>query len=271
MKQDPALDDSNTPLQRVLMNPLIPDFRAFGQRFGVKVATGWGSTEIGFPISAVDMPNHKTCGKLSKLYEARIVDDAGVDVPIGTPGQILIRPSSPSLTMIEYLGNPDATAQAWRNGWFHTGDVMRRDADDYFYFVDRLSDYLRVRGNNVSSLEVESEISSHPEVAACAAVAVPSSIHALSSAEQPHSEKALSLDDDIKVFVVRRPDSRLTHLQLMQYLMPRMPRFMLPRYIEFVADMPLTPTGKVQKKALREQVPSAAAWDRVDAGVVVPR
>ena len=273
MAQPPSEAETRTPLRRVLMNPVIPDFRAFEQRFGVRVSTGWGATEIGFPISTSELPNDRSCGRLSADYEVRIVDDLDRDVADGEAGQLIIRARRPGLMMIGYHGRPEATAKAWRNGWFHTGDAMRRDGDGYYYFVDRVADYMRVRGNNVSSFEVEAEVLGHPEVQECAAIAVPSGIATVSTqqARQAQQRGDLALDDDIKVVVVRRPGSTLSPEDLMRYLMPRMPRFMLPRYIELADALPRTPTGKVRKQALRDRPLDEATWDRAAAGIEVPR
>ncbi|WP_158080904.1 AMP-binding protein [Pelomonas sp. KK5] len=257
MAQPPSPADGRSPLRRVLMNPVIPEFRAFEQRFGVRVSTGWGATEIGFPVAASDIPDARTCGQLSPLYEARVVDEQGRDVPDGEVGQMMIRGRQPGLLMREYLGRPEATAKAWQDGWFRTGDAMRRDADGYWYFIDRAADYLRVRGNNVSSFEVEREVQSHPQVLACAAVAVPSG--------------GAVMEDEIRVFVMARPGSELSHAALLRHLIDRMPRYMVPRYIEFTDELPRTPTGKVQKKLLRERPLSKATWDRAAAGIELTR
>ncbi|MGV0835091.1 AMP-binding protein [Mycolicibacterium thermoresistibile] len=240
-----AADDRDNPLQWVLMNPMPPDYRAFESRFSVRVSTGWGMTEIGFPVSSDDPPNHRTCGKLSPLFEARLVDEDDYDVPDGSPGEMVVRTREPWLLLESYLGRPDATATAWRNGWFHTGDVLRRDGDGYFYFVDRVSDYIRTRGNNVSSLEVEAEGAAHEEVELCACVGVPSD---LSDGAVPD----VATDQDIKLFVQRKPGSNLTESELLDFLSARMPQYMVPKSIEFVDAMPQTPTGKIRKAVLRQ-------------------
>jgi crotonobetaine/carnitine-CoA ligase len=259
-------DDADNPLRRVLMNPVIAEYRDFERRFGVVVSTGWGMTEIGFPMAGCDLPDFRSCGTLSPLYEARIVDDAGRDMADGEVGQLIIRPRRPWLLLREYLGKPEATANAWKDGWFHTGDALRREPDGNYYFVDRVADYLRVRGNNVSSVELENEVRTHPEVSDAAAIGVPAAL-------RPETEKsrAATSEDDIKLVVLRCEGSRLSEPELLSYLIPRLPRFMTPRYIEFVDDLPRTPTGKIQKKALRSEQISTATWDRVAHGVEVPR
>lgn len=259
MVQPEQPDDADNPLRRVLMNPVIADYRAFEARFGVEVSTGWGMTEIGFPTAASDLPNSRTCGRLSELYDARILDDEGADVPEGGVGQLVIRPRRSWLLLKEYLGKPEATAKSWHDGWFHTGDALRREADGYYYFVDRVADYLRVRGNNVSSVELENEVRAHPDVADVAAIGVPADLR---PARQGRGPRAASSEDEIKLVILRQPGSRLDAETLLAFLEPRLAGFMTPRFIEFVDDLPRTPTGKIQKKALRTDPLSAATWDR---------
>ena len=269
MAQPERPDDADNPLRRVLMNPVIADYREFERRFGVVISTGWGMTEIGFPLAGADLPNFRTCGTLSPLYDVRIVDDAGRDAPEGEVGQLIIRPHRPWLLLTEYLGKPEATAEAWRDGWFYTGDALRRDADGYYYFVDRVADYLRVRGNNVSSVELENEVRTHPAVEDVAAIGVPAEL--VADAQGGAVVRAATGEDEIKLVVLRKPGAALTEPELLSYLIPRLPRFMTPRFIEFVEALPRTPTGKIQKKALRTDRLSPGAWDRVAAGVDVPR
>ncbi len=262
-------NDPDNTLRRVLMNPVLADYRAFEQRFGVVVSTGWGMTEIGFPMATRDLPNARTCGTISALYEARIVDDAGLDLEDGQVGELIIRPQRPWLLLKEYLGKPEATAKSWRDGWFYTGDALRREPDGHYYFVDRVADYMRVRGNNISSVEVETEVRSHPDVADVAAIAVPASI-ANGSPSAPGS-RAATTEDEIKLVVLRRAGSDLTESALLDYLIPRLPRFMTPRFIEFVDDLPRTSTGKIQKRLLRAEMASPNTWDRVAHNIDVPR
>jgi len=210
----------------------------------VRVSTGWGMTEIGFPMATADPGAPGTCGVLSSLYEARIVDTDDFELPDGQVGELVIRSHLPWLMLRSYLGRPEATARAWRNGWFHTGDALRRDAAGNYFFVDRIADYLRTRGNNVSSLEVEAQVRLHPEVADCACIGVPGELEG---------------DDDIKLVVIRAADSVLSPDDLYAYLMPRMPRYQLPRYIQFVTELPRTPTGKVRKSELRAAAAAGGA------------
>ena len=170
--------------------------------------------------------------------------------------------------MLGYFNNAEATAAKWQNGWLHTGDALRRDLEGNYYFVDRKSDYLRTRGNNVSSLEVEAEVRAHPDIADCACIAVPSDLARITG---DTTRAAVMGDDDIKIVASRSPDSTLGEAELLSFLIPRLPRYMVPRYVEFVDDFPRTPTGKIQKSVLRQTALHAAGWDRVAAGIDVPK
>jgi crotonobetaine/carnitine-CoA ligase len=154
-----------------------------------------------------------------------------------------------------YYGDPQATARSWRNGWFHTGDAFRTDADGNFFFVDRMKDSIRRRGENISSFEVEAEVNSYPAVQEAAAVAVPSPLG----------------EDEVLIAVVPIPGQAVEPEALIRYLVPRMPHFMVPRYVRIVAALPKTPTQKVQKHQLRSEGVTADTWDREAAGVQVRR
>lgn len=256
MAQPAKANDADNPLSRVLMNPVIENVAEFEKRFGVTVTTGWGMTEIGFPMASGKIQDYRSCGKLSEDYDVRIVDEDGNDVPEGESGELIIRPHFRWLLFTEYLGKPEATAKSWRDDWYCTGDVLRRDAEGNYFFVDRKSDYMRVAGNNVSSIELEGEARLHPQVAEIAAVAVSSAELAQAGLEQPAGE------DDIRVFVQREPGATISEEELVEHLAANLPRYMLPRLVEFVDSFPRTPTGKIQKKELRARPISPGCWDR---------
>jgi len=157
-----------------------------------------------------------------------------------------------------YLNNPEATAAAWRNGWFHTGDAFSRDEDGHFYFRDRLKDCIRRKAENISSFEIEAVIRKHPEIAECAAVAAKRASEA-------------GADEEIRLFAVRGPGSDLDAAALIHWLIPRMPRFMIPRFVEFVAELPKTPNLKTRKSFLRDLPFSDGTWDLESSGIALPR
>jgi crotonobetaine/carnitine-CoA ligase len=214
-------------------------------------------TEIGPVICAtgqVSNDNHRSCGRLTPGYEARLVDEHDNEVPAGEIGELIVRSDRPWTLNLGYVGLPDESMKAWRNGWFHTGDVFRLDADQNFYFVDRRKDAIRRRGENISSFEVEAIVNSHPDVVESAAVAVPSELG----------------EDDVKVVVVRRAGSDINEADLIDFLTPVMPRFMIPRYVEFIDTLPKTPTDRVQKALLRNAGVTPQTWDRTVAAAKSP-
>ena len=251
-------NDATTPLRHVLMSPLLADVEGFMRRFGLEVTTGYGMTEIGPVICAtsggVSNDNHRSCGRLMPGYEVRLVDEHDCEVPAGEVGELIVRSDRPWTLNLGYVGLPEESLKAWRNGWFHTGDVFRVDADGNFYFVDRVKDAIRRRGENISSFEVEAIVNSHPDVLESAAVAVPSDLG----------------EDEVKVVVVRRAGSDVDEPDLIEFLIPVMPRFMIPRYVEFVDTLPKTPTDRVQKALLRKAGITPRTWDRTTAPAKSP-
>ena len=154
-----------------------------------------------------------------------------------------------------YDGLPEATLAAFRNLWFHSGDRGHMDEDGFLFFQDRMKDAIRRRGENISSFEVERIVNKHPDVAETAAIAVPADVG----------------EDEVKIVVVRNPGAALTEEALLRHCAAEMPYFMVPRFIEFRADLPRTPTQKVRKVVLREDGITPATWDREAAGFKVTR
>ena len=261
MLAPPADDDADNPLEQVVMGPIIPAIEEFKRRFGVRrIATGYGMTEIGFPIaSSWDPPNHKTCGQRRQGppgYEVKIVDEHDCEVPPGTVGELTVRAYDPWVMNLGYWKLPDKTAEAWRNGWFHTGDGFMEDEDGWMYFVDRMKDALRRRGENISSFEVEGGILEHPAVGEVAVIGVPSEVG----------------EDEVKAVIVPKAGQELRPEELIEFLIPRMPRFMIPRYIELVDALPKTDaTFRTRKVELRDDALNERTWDREAAGIQLPK
>jgi crotonobetaine/carnitine-CoA ligase len=256
--QPPSDRDSDTPLQYIWTAPVTNDTREFMRRFDVAVSTGFGMTEIGGPIAGVDIDgtNPQSCGRLKvdpRGYEVRLVDEYDREVEVGDVGELIVRTSAPWSLTAGYFRNPEATAAAWRNGWFHTGDALREDSDGNFYFVDRFKDCIRRKGENISSFVVEEYALEVPAVAEAAAVGVP----------------AADGEQEVKIFLVARPDESLNLPEVGDSLAQTMPRFMVPRFLEEVSSLPRTPaTGRVQKGSLRSRPPGARSWDRLGNGPV---
>jgi len=235
-RQEPRPDDADNPLDRILLVPLVADLDDFRRRFGVRIGTCYGSTEVSVPLIAqFGVTDPTVAGRPVPGFQLRIVDEHDREVPVGRVGELVIRTDEPWITATGYHHNPEATLGAWRNLWLHSGDAFRRDADDNYYFVDRIKDYIRRRGENISSFEVEREVNTFAAVLESAAVAVPS----------PHTE------DDLKVAVVPKPGMTIDPEELRAYLRARVPKFMVPDIVEVLAELPKTPTGKIQKHLLR--------------------
>lgn len=254
-------DDADNPLLRAGLYPLIPRYREFERRFGVRVSAGFGNTEVGFVTATDDPVNNRTNGKPLPGYQVRILNEHDEEVPRDTLGEIVVRHDQPWRLNKGYLGKPEATAEAWRNGWFHTGDAGTYDQDGNLYFVDRFKDCLRHRGHNVSSVEVETEVVTYPDVVECACVGVRS--------DYADTDDALP-DQDVKIFVVTDTGAHVTPKEIFDYLVPRLPKFMVPRYIELVDELPKTPTGKIRKVELRSiPVVGPSTWDRKKEGITL--
>lgn len=246
-KQPPQPDDRDNPVRLGWGVPL-PDFAPeFEERFGLRLVEAYGSTDIGVPIySRPEEPRRAgACGRPIDAYQVRLVDADDHEVPVGDVGEIVVRPNEPSLTCDGYLGMPEETVRATRNLWFHTGDLARRDADGFIYFVGRTKDTIRRRGENISAFEVEEVVEQHPDVLEAAAFGVPSEL----------------TEEDVMVAVVPRPGHTVDPAALVAFCAERVARFAVPRYVDVVADLPKTPTEKVEKYRLREQGVTASTWD----------
>ena len=247
-RQPERPDDARHTMRRVLMSPVIAQLDEFQRRFGItEVATGYGLTE-GSTITSARAGQAKPgrCGFARPDFDIRLVDEHDIEVSDGQVGEICVRAKEPWMVMDSYHHMPEPTVAAWRNQWLHTGDAMRREPDGQDVFVDRMKDALRRRGENVSSFEVEKEINEHPAVLESAVVAVASD----------------ATEDEIKAVVVLRPGDAIGAEELLVFLDKRLPKFMVPRYVEFIAQMPKTPTEKIRKQALRELGVTPATYDR---------
>jgi crotonobetaine/carnitine-CoA ligase len=243
---------------RIALAPGVPArfHSEFTERTGIKLVDGWGSTETNFVIGTTsDKQRPGTMGPVFEGFQARVVDDDDNDVKDGQAGELLVRADAPYAFATGYFGAADKTVEAWQNLWFHTGDRVVRGPDGYFRFVDRIKDAIRRRGENISSFEVEQVLLSHPAVALAAAFPVRSTL----------------AEDEVMVAIVLQPGPPLAPLDLVKYCEPLLPYFAVPRYVEFVTELPTTENGKVQKYRLSERGITAATWDREAAGYKVKR
>jgi crotonobetaine/carnitine-CoA ligase len=250
-------DDHENPLRALVCAPLPSAIAVdFEERYGVRGIETWGMTEITCVTwRPYDAPlKVGSCGRAPEdAFEVQVSDlDTGEALPPGAVGEITVRPRRPWTIMQGYLGMPDKTVEAWRNLWFHTGDSGYIDDDGDLFFVDRGSDRIRRRAENIASYDIEVAACQHELVAEAAAIAVPSEF---------------SGDDDVKLCAVVREPGTVDPEELLRHLAQRLPHHMVPRYIEFVAALPRTPTNKVQKHVLRSSGVNDATWDRKTTGV----
>jgi crotonobetaine/carnitine-CoA ligase len=194
-------------------------------------------------------------GPVAEGFDARVVDSHDRDVADGVAGELVVGADEPLAFATGYFAAPEKTAEAWRDGWFHTGDRVVREPDGYFRFIDRIKDAIRRRGENISSFEVEQVLLSHPAVAIAAAFPVRSSL----------------AEDEVMAAAVLHPGQTLSHVDLIAFCEPRLPYFAVPRYLEFVVTLPTTENGKVQKYKLTERGVTEATWDREAAGYRLKR
>ncbi len=260
-RQPPTPRDRDHSLRAMMAVPIAAEWgSAFEQRFGVPLVQGYGMTEINIVAYGVPGdPLEPGCAGeiLDDFFDVRIVDAEDRTITDGGVGEIVVRPKEPWCFMAGYQRMPEKTVEAWQNLWFHTGDAGRFDARGRLFFIDRIKDCIRRRGENISSFEIEQVIGAHPLVAESAVVAV--------KATDQGGE------DEIKACVVLKAGQRLAPETLLDYCQERMPRFAVPRFVEFLDALPKTATGKLQKEELRRRGSRGDAWDREAAGYVVRR
>lgn len=258
MGHPPRAAEREHRVRFLITAPIPPDIASFRARFGVPtILTSCGSTEASTPIRGVAEPglDPSYCGEVVPGFEVRLVDGNDQEVPVGSSGEAIVRCARPFAMSPGYVGDDSATAKAWRNGWFHTGDLLRSDNDGRFYFVDRIKDVVRRRGENISAYEVELAFASHPLVSEIACVAVPSDT---------------GIEDEVKVFVVAAQGA-VSAADLLEHAYANLPHHMVPRFYEFIDAIPKTTTGKPQKYVLKERGNNSATWDCLENGYRITR
>lgn len=258
LQQSPTEQDRDHSLRSVWMVPCLPDLAdRFRDRFGIeRIVTSYGTSETGMVSRRiVERGADNVAGDVSSdLYDVQVVDDNDEPLPVGQSGQILVRTKLPWTVTPGYLGMPERTIEAFRNLWFHTGDIGCFDEQGKLSFVDRVADRIRRRGENVASADVEHVIMEHALVAEAAVVAV--------SADEEGGE------DEIKACVVLSGEGELDVEAFWSWCEERLPYFAIPRYIHIFDELPKTPTAKVIKADLRAASDSARLYDRGPAGRV---
>ncbi len=256
-KQPPKENDADNPA-RIAMGGACPKeiWRDFEKRFGLQVIEGYGLTETGTCSCHIrpDDARVGSVGKPARHAEMKIVDEKDNEVSDGTPGEIVVKEIIPHTMLKGYYKETQKTEEAMRGGWFHSGDRGMKDTEGYFYFMDRLKDCIRRRGENISSFEIEKIVNAHPKVLESAAVGVPSELG----------------EDDVKIYIVPRDGQKIAPEEILAWCEEKMAYFMVPRYVVFRKSFPKTETQRVQKFELRKEG-IGDAWDREKEGYKIKR
>jgi crotonobetaine/carnitine-CoA ligase len=239
-------------------NPFTEEVKGiWRERFGARQVggNGYGLTEASVvtSLAAGEFAKPGSSGKRISDFDVRIINDCGIEVAPGTSGEIMIRPNQPDIMFQGYWRRPQETADISQDLWLRSGDIGMFDEDGFFYFVDRKKDYLRRRGENISSFEMESAFNQHPDIEEAA-------VHAVFS---PRGE------DDVKVTAVLRPGAKLQPEALFEWAQDKVPYYALPRFIEFRTALPKNPQGRVLKYALRDEGKTDQTWDLETSGITV--
>jgi carnitine-CoA ligase len=259
LAQPVDVDDQRHALRVTEWVPLSKEAQQrFSERFGVAVyGEHYGQTEcmITTQTPMREARNPGSAGRESPLVEMAVIDDDGNPLPAGTVGEIVLRPRTSGAMFSGYWNQPAETLAAWRNLWHHTGDFGAIDTAGILTFIDRKSDSLRRRGENVSSVQVEATLLEHPDIEDVA-------VHGMASA---------MTEDDIKACIITRPGAELHPASLFDYCARTLPYYAIPRYVDIVEMLPRTPNQKVRKDVLRERGNTASTWDFEELGLAVDR
>ena len=256
---EPSAADHQHRLRAMLLIPFPAERQpALAKRFGVEVyAELFGQTEC-LPVTWSPLSGSReraSCGLPSPDLEVVLLDDDDRPVTVGAVGEICVRPREPLVMFSGYWGKPEATVDASRSLWHHTGDFGRADEAGFVYFVDRKKDAVRRRGENVSTQEIEAAIVLHPAIAEVAA----------------HGVQSPSTDDDIKICLVLAEGSQVNPGELFDFFKDRLPYFAIPRYVEILTELPKNAVARVLKFELRKRPMSDAVWDFEELGMRVTR
>ncbi len=248
MKQPERPSDADNPVRMVFTAACPANlWEPFERRFNVKIMEGYGAVDGGgvLIMNFGDSPVG-SMGKPINVTEWKLVDDEGNEVPEGQPGELITRVTDKKSSGVEYYKNPEASKEKVRGEWVHSGDLMYADKEGNLYFIDRKSDSMRRRGENISSLEVENMVEKHLAVAECAAFGVPSELG----------------EDEVMIWVKPNAGAKLDLKDLMRHCAENMAHFMVPRYVDIVDDIPRTGTLRVKKTQMKRQAVTERTWDR---------
>ncbi len=252
MKQPEKPDDGDNPVKKVISAACPANlWEAFEKRFNLKIWEAYGAVDGGGVLifNFGDAPVGSV-GKVPPTMEWKLVDEEGKEVAQGEIGELITR--NPALEqevkkrVVEYYKNPDASEKKIKSGWVHSGDYFYADKNNNLYFVDRKSDSMRRRGENISSFEVENIVEKFPDVAVCAAFGVPSELG----------------EDEVMIAVVPRSGKTVDLNGLMRHCADQMAYFMVPRFVDIVEDIPRTETLRIIKTDLKKKGVTENTWDR---------
>ncbi|MDR7103668.1 AMP-binding protein [Croceicoccus sp. BE223] len=240
-------------------SPFPPDIqRMWKERFGVKItgSHNYGLTEAARVTTLADHEEGPlgNAGKINEDFDVRIVDDEDNEVPIGQPGEIIIRPRHPDIMFMGYWNRPEDTLKIMRNMWLHSGDIGRMDENGFLFFVDRKKDYLRRRGENISSQELEATFKKHAFVKDVA-------VHAVLA----------ETEDEVKATITLQDGASISEEELCKWCVDKVPYFAVPRFFEFRDDLPRNPVGRVLKYQLRDEGCTDTTWDREKSGFALDK
>lgn len=260
-KLPPGPHERDNALRQCMAVPVPKEiYTEMQERYDLKITSVYAMTEnFAMTRFTPDDPLEKagSAGSTRGACELRIVDDEQRDLPAGSVGEVWMRPLIAGAMMKGYYKMPDETARAFVDGWFSTGDRAYLDSDGYLYFVDRKKEAIRRRGENISAYEVELILSRHPSILEVAAVPVASEMS----------------EDDVMVYVVKKPGETLTHADVVHFAAEHMSYFMVPRFVDFIDALPKTASEKIEKYKLKQdaQARRAELWDREREGIEVKR
>jgi carnitine-CoA ligase len=249
LAQPERSDDGNVPATKCVGGGAAKEvYEAITRRFGVTVHELYGMSETG-TFNTINRPGKGRAGTIGQIrngFEIKIFDDKDNGLPAGEIGEIVIRPTLPYIMFDGYYKSPEETVRSSSNWWFHTGDLGKVDEDGYYYFCGRKKESIRRGGENISPNDIENAINAHPAVAESAAFGIADPI----------------MEEEIGVAVVLKPSNAMTPDEIIAWCETRLPKFLIPRYIEFLEKLPKSASEKVQKGLLKDRGLTPAAWDR---------
>lgn len=257
LKQPKRPDDADNPVRMIQGAPCPPEiYDEFRTRFNIEITESYGSTEVGICLTnRAESFRKGSCGRIIPKFEVEIHDEDGNVCPPHVPGEIVVRPKESSIMFSGYFGMPEETVKVFRDLWFHTGDRGMTDEDGYFYFIDRVKDVVRRRGENISSYEVERVLNDYPAIKESAIIGVPSEL----------------TEEEVMAVIQVQEGTKIDFEQLLQFCEKRLSHFAIPKYFRVVKEFPKTHSQRIEKYKLREEGVTQDTWDRETVGYKVTK